>query len=72
MKSGDPRCRHHRAWPTIWGGVCGLMWCPDCGARREIQCEPYPASSFRHVGPWIYPRGSEDVLRQLERAEGKP
>jgi len=64
------RCRHGRAWPTIWGGVCGLMWCPDCGARREIVCAN--GTSFSPKGPWIYPRGSEDVLRQMERARVKP
>ena len=63
------RCRHHRAWPTIFRNVCGIMWCPDCGARRDVRCSP-EGTSFREVGPWIYPRGAEDVLRQLERAKG--
>ena len=62
------RCRHPRAWPTVYCGMAGFLWCSDCGARRDIKTEGGP--SFRASGPWIYPRGHADVVRQLDRARG--
>ena len=33
------RCptKHKRAWPTVFYGTAGYMWCPDCGAVRDIR-----------------------------------
>ena len=59
------RCRHGRAIPTIYLDTLGYSWCVDCGAIRQIRC--YGVSSFTHVGRWIYPRGTTDVLRQLDK-----
>lgn len=63
------RCRHNRAWPTVYCGVAGILWCSDCGARREIKTGD--GNSFKVSGPWIYPRGHDDVLNQYARATTK-
>lgn len=44
----------------------GVMWCPDCGAVREIEGEEDGSLAFstRH---WTYPRGKTDVERQMQR-----
>ena len=46
----------------------GVMWCPDCGAVREIEGEEDGSLAFstRH---WTYPRGKTDVERQMKRNE---
>ena len=62
------RCRHSAAWPTIYFNRVGFMWCSDCGARRDIRMMD-GGTGFHHHGPWIYPRGHEDVLEQLARSE---
>lgn len=49
------RCRHNRAWPTIYAGTAGFMWCPDCGAVRQIKCNT-GSNSFAFSEPrWIRP-----------------
>jgi hypothetical protein len=62
------RCRHPHAWPTLYGQRAGFLWCSDCGARRNV--EDY-GTGYRAVGGWLYPRGHEDVLRQMDRHKRK-
>jgi hypothetical protein len=64
------RCRHGNAWPTVCGDIGGFMWCPDCGAVRTVRRKV--GGAFEYATPrWLYPRGREDVMRQLERLEGR-
>jgi len=68
MKTKAKRCRHYKAFPTIHRSSGGFLWCPDCGAFRLIQIvegNTYDFASNR----WIYPRGIEDVCKQLEKEE---
>ncbi len=63
------RCRHNRAWPTIYGRCIGFLWCPDCGARREIKmsddgCAFYPSEKY-----WVKP-GTAD--KDMERNRQHP
>lgn len=57
-------CKHRRAWPTIFDEKQGFLWCSDCGAIRLIRKDGvYVYAQDR----WLYPRGHEEVLKQLER-----
>lgn len=60
------RCRHRHAFPWMFIGQCGVMWCPECGAIRE--CEAGKDNSiFFSKKKWIYPRGLRNVQEQMER-----
>jgi hypothetical protein len=61
----NPHCRHHHAWPTIYFNQLGLMWCPDCGARRDIVCGEGNGFIYAPGSLWIYPRGQAAVIRRL-------
>lgn len=71
-------CRHNRAWPTIFNGQQGYLWCSDCGAIRLLRTTAkygdLRSGTSNHTGGfvyaqdrWLYPRGHEDVLKQMER-----
>lgn len=66
-KTDDERCRHGKAWPTLFG-VCGIMWCPTCGAFRSIKAVPGTTNAFRFSEPyWVRP--GESWLRDMEKNE---
>ncbi len=75
MSEAKKRCRHKDAWPTIYGGEMGYFWCPDCGATRQarvlapnsIGTRTNDVIAYTEFN-WIYPRGKEDVLEQMERS----
>lgn len=50
------KCRHCRAI-EVWG----IMYCPDCGAIKDIGKEYF---SYRFT-KWVIPNGKEEVLKQL-------
>lgn len=61
-------CRHRQAWPTIYNGALGYLWCPDCGATRQIHS--IGESGFAYSEDrWIYPRGKQEALKQLDRVK---
>lgn len=64
-------CRHDQAWPTIYAGIAGYLWCPDCGATRQIHMIGVGGhGGFTYSEDrWIYPRGKQDALKQLERVK---
>ena len=60
------KCRHSAAYPTIYGGVVGFMWCRTCGATRSIR--QVKDNTFRFDEPqWSYP--TYQVGRQDPSAE---
>jgi hypothetical protein len=64
-------CKHRRAWPTIYYSGAGYLWCPDCGATRQIRS--IAGGGFGYADDrWLYPRGQADVLKQLERIKRLP
>lgn len=67
MQAKKP-CRHKDAWPTIYNSSLGYFWCPDCGAIRQARTLAPACVTFAD-DHWIYPRGKEDVLKQLDRVE---
>jgi hypothetical protein len=79
MAKAKVSCRHNRAWPTIFNSTQGFLWCSDCGAIRLLKIArtdgPISGTTANSGGfvyaqkRWLYPRGHEDVLRQLERME---
>ena len=68
-KRKKTNCRHLAAWPTVFGNICGYLWCPDCGAIRYIE-EVKDNQITKLSKRWIYPTGADDVITQLEAAEG--
>lgn len=65
----NTRCRHSRAFPWM-SAQWGIMWCPDCGAIRQIASSK-PGGFYFSTNHWIYPRGHEDVCKQLDRTKMK-
>jgi hypothetical protein len=73
-------CRHKRAWPTIFSQTQGFLWCSDCGAVRLLRIKNKRGDAGSGTttngggyvyaqNRWLYPRGHEDVLKQLERVK---
>lgn len=73
-------CKHRRAWPTIFNSQHGFLWCSDCGAIRLLKTArkygDFISGTTADTGGfvyaqnrWLYPRGHEDVLKQLERVK---
>lgn len=58
-------CRHKKSFPTVYYGKAGYEWCPDCGATRQITVNgiSYTYSDKK----WLYPKGAESVLKQMEK-----
>lgn len=76
MDAKKKPCRHKRAWPTIYNQSQGFLWCSDCGAIRLLRTvdKGYSSGTNTDTGGyvfaqnrWLYPRGHEDVLKQLGR-----
>ena len=60
-------CRHENAFPTIYYGKEGYMWCPDCGATRQISVVD-GSNEFKYSEKkWLYPKGYVSVLKQMEK-----
>jgi len=64
-------CRHRKAWPTIYYQAAGFLWCPDCGARREIRVGT--GNSFYASEPyWVRPgEGWARDMRKNEKRKAK-
>lgn len=54
------RCDHYRA-EIIASGFSGWLWCPRCGARRELVVKQ---GEFVARGKWIYPKFETRDLRK--------
>lgn len=61
------RCRHHAAW-LIAMPFTPYLWCPDCGALREMVQSEKNGVWPRWSG-WVYPRGREAALKRLGQVD---
>ncbi len=61
-------CRHSKAFPSLVLNLAGVMWCPDCGAIRSITAIGSNGITFS-TNHWLYPRGKEDVLKQMNKVK---
>jgi hypothetical protein len=60
------RCRHYNFWPAVtkWNeGTVEQLWCPDCGAQRQLLPSRWSG--------WVYPDGQEKALRRYEIVRAK-
>ena len=58
-------CHHRRCWPCVtkWNeGTVENLWCPDCGAQRQLLPNRWRG--------WVYPDGQEAALKRYGYVSG--